>query len=49
MKDLVVILVLYVFSLGLFRVLGGLRGSADTFRRWGHSSSAVRMSPSSSS
>jgi len=49
MKDWIVILVLYVFSLGLFRILGGLRGSADTFRRWGHASSAVRMSPSSSS
>jgi hypothetical protein len=49
MRDWIVILVLYVLSLGLFRILGGLRGSADTFRRWGRASSALRMSPGSSS
>ena len=49
MKDLVFILVLYVLSLGLFRILGGLRGSAETLRRWGKASSTVRTSPGSSS
>jgi hypothetical protein len=49
MRDWIVILVLYVLSLGLFRILGGLRGTAETFRRWGHASSGIRMSPGSSS
>lgn len=49
MRDWMIIVALYVLSLGLFRALGGIRGAADTFRRWGHSSSAVRFNPGSSS
>jgi hypothetical protein len=49
MRDWIVIVALYVLSLGLFRVLGGIRGAAETFRRWGHASSAVRFNPGSSS
>lgn len=48
MRDWIVIIALYVFSLGLFRALGGIRGAADTFRRWGRSSSAIRFNPGSS-
>lgn len=48
MREWIVVVVLYVFGMGLFRILGGFRGAAEAFRRWGEASSSVRSSGSSS-
>ena len=49
MRDWMVILVLYVLSLGFFRILGGFGAAADAFRWWGNASSELRANPGSSS
>jgi hypothetical protein len=48
MRDAIVFAVLYVLALAFFRLLGGLPAAAETFRRWGNASSAVRTSAGSS-
>jgi hypothetical protein len=49
MSSWIVALMLYLFGLGFFGVLGGLRSAGDALRKWGEASSAVRANPSSSS
>jgi hypothetical protein len=49
MRDWIVVLMLYLFGLGFFGVLGGLRSAADALRKWGETSSAIREHPASSS
>jgi hypothetical protein len=49
MRDWIVFIVLYVVGLGLFRLLGNFGAAGDAFRRWGESSSRVRVNPGSSS
>ncbi|MGH3103748.1 MAG: hypothetical protein ACRDN6_06605 [Gaiellaceae bacterium] len=50
MRDWMIIGVLYVLSLGLFRLLGGFRGAGEAFQKWGRANAAARacrVSPSS--
>ena len=49
MKDWIVIVILYAFGAGFFRLLGGMNAAGEALRRWGKASSAVKASPSSSS
>ena len=49
MRDWITFIVLYVVGLGLFRLLGNFGAAGDVFRRWGESSSRVRVRPDSSS
>ena len=48
MRDWIVIVVLYAFGIGVFRLLGGLGSASEAIRRWGAFSAAQRRDPSSS-
>ena len=48
MKDWIIIVILYGFGIGVFRLLGGINAAGDALRRWGRASSAVKASSSSS-
>ncbi len=51
LTDWIIIVALYAFATGFFRMLGGLGAAADAFQRWGRSSATRRtthVSPSSS-
>ena len=41
MRDWIVVVVLYLFGMGLFHVLGGLGAAAETLKRWGRVSSSL--------
>jgi hypothetical protein len=49
MRDWIVILVLYVFVLGLFRVLGGFAAAGEAIQAWGRATSRIRTKPGSGS
>jgi hypothetical protein len=50
MLDWVIIVLLYAFAAGFFRLIGGLGGAADALQQWGSKSASPRgrRSPSSS-
>ena len=48
MRDWIIFIVLYVVGLGLFRLLGNFGAAGRAIRRWGESSSTVRVNPGSS-
>jgi len=45
----IVVVVLYVLGMGCFHLLGGLRAAGEALRNWGHASTAVTSTASSSS
>jgi hypothetical protein len=49
LRDWIVIAVLYVFGIGVFRLLGGLGAAGEALREWGRVSSAIRRTAGSSS
>ena len=49
MSSWIVVVVLYVLGMGCFHLLGGLRAAGEALRNWGHTSTAVKNSPSSAS
>jgi hypothetical protein len=49
MWELIVILLLYVASVGLFRWLGGFGAAGDAVRSWGRAHSTTRVPSGSSS
>ena len=49
MRDLIVIVILYVLALGFFRMLGGWGAAGDTLRRWGSHHAGIGTNPGSSS
>jgi hypothetical protein len=48
MKDWIIVVVLYGFGIGCFRLLGGINAAGEALRRWGRASSRIKASPSSS-
>jgi hypothetical protein len=42
MLSWIVIVVLYLFGIGFFALLGGLAGAADALEQWGSKSASVR-------
>ncbi len=42
MTDWIVVAVLYLFGMGVFRMLGGISAAGQALRRWGRSSSDLR-------
>jgi hypothetical protein len=49
MREWIIIVVLYVFGVGFFHVLGGLGAAAESLKQWGRVSSTVGSTPASSS
>jgi hypothetical protein len=49
MLSWIVVIVLYLFGMGFFYLLGGLGGAADALERWGSSCSSIRGRHSSTS
>jgi hypothetical protein len=45
----IIIVVLYVFSAGFFRLIGGLAGAADALQQWGSNTASTRGRRSSTS
>jgi len=49
MSNWIIVVVLYVFGMGCFHLLGGLRSAGEALRNWGHASTAIKSRPSSAS
>jgi hypothetical protein len=49
MKDWIVVAALYLFGMGVFRLLGGIGAASEALRKWGRASSTDRTAPGSPS